>query len=297
MSGKRKKYLIVLLILASVAIASVYLSSHDIAVLQPKGIIAQKQLNLLVVSSLLSLIVVVPVFTMLTLISLKYRESNHKTHKIKYTPNWDGNKKIEIIWWVIPFVIIFVLSIITWNSSHDLDPFKPLNSRVKPVRIQVIALQWKWLFIYPEQKVATVNYVQFPVNTPVDFEITSDAPMNSFWIPQLAGQIYAMSGMSTQLHLMADKTGSYIGRSANISGSGFSGMTFSANTTSKEEFNSWVQNSGYNQNHLNLSSYNKLAAPSKNNRQTTYVLDEENIYTNVVEKYTSHHAQHHEEDQ
>jgi cytochrome o ubiquinol oxidase subunit 2 len=121
--------------------------------------------------------------------------------------------------------------------------------------------------------------------------------MNSFWIPQLAGQIYAMSGMSTQLHLMANKTGSYIGRSANISGSGFSGMTFSANATSKKEFNSWVQNSGYNQDHLNLSSYNKLAAPSKNNRQTTYVLDEENIYTNVVEKYTSHHAQHHEEDQ
>ena len=132
----------------------------------------------------LSLIVVIPVYIMLFLFAWKYREGNTKA---KYSPDWDHSALLETIWWTVPLLLITILSVVTWNSSHDLDPFRPLNSSVKPVKIQVVALQWKWLFIYPEQNIASVNYVEFPVNTPVDFEITADAPMNSFWIPQVGG--------------------------------------------------------------------------------------------------------------
>ena len=133
-------------------------------------------------------------------------------------------------------------------------------SNTKPLTIQVVALQWKWLFIYPEQKIATVNYIQFPENTPLNFEISADAPMNSFWIPQLGGQIYAMPGMSTKLHLIANQTGTFRGCSANFSGEGFSGMTFVAKSSTQEEFDAWVA-SDHSAAALNEETYQQLAKP------------------------------------
>jgi cytochrome o ubiquinol oxidase subunit 2 len=269
-------------VLAIAAICS-YLQSVNIPVLEPMGVVGQKERDLMYISLLLSAVVVVPVFIMLFAFSWKYRQGNNKPKK--YQPNWDGSRLYESIWWAIPFAIIAVLGTITWFSSHDLDPFKPLSSQNQPIQVQVIALDWKWLFIYPKQNIATVNFVQFPVNTPVNFQITSDAPMNSFWIPQLGSQIYAMPGMSTKLHLMASESGNYLGKSANISGKGFSGMTFIAKASSNSEFNSWMQSVSQSKNKLTLNSYEQLVKPSQNNPVSYYSAADPALYDYVIDKY------------
>jgi len=223
---KYKPLLGVVLLLGIVLLFATLIRGHTVAVFDSKGLIADKQRRLIITTVLLSLIVVVPVYVMAFAIAIRYRDSNKTA---KYTPDWDHSRILEFIWWAVPCAIILVLAIITWNSSHDLDPFKALKSDKKPLTIEVVALQWKWLFIYPEQGIASVNLVGLPVDTPINFEITSDAPMNSFWLPQLGGQVYAMSGMSSELHLMADEPGTYNGVSANISGEGFAGIPMRTN--------------------------------------------------------------------
>ena len=260
-----------------------YLQGHNVAVLSPRGEIGQKERNLMAVTIILSLIVVVPVYAMTIAIVMKYREGNKKAKK--YSPDWDGSRLYESIWWGIPFLIIFILSIITWNSSHALDPFKPLNSTVKPLHVQVISLDWKWLFIYPEQHIASVNMVEMPVGTPVNFQITSDTVMNSFWIPNLGSQIYAMPGMNTQLHLIADTTGDYRGSSANISGKGFASMDFMAKAVPAGEFDTWVHNAQNSTSILNSFAYGELAKPSQSSVYATYSSVDDNLYNNVVMKY------------
>ena len=230
------------------------------------------------------MVVIIPVFVMAIVIAWRYREGNTKAKK-KYAPNWDQNKLAEFTWWGIPIIIIVILSVVTWVSTHALDPYKPLKSQAKTIKIQVVSLDWKWLFIYPKQNIASVNFVQFPKNTPVDFEITSDSVMNSFWIPALGGQIYSMPGMSTHLHLMANKSGNYSGSSANISGSGFAGMKFTAKASSKASFNSWVKNIQNTLNPLNESEYNKLTKPSKNNPPAYYSSVSNGLYDMIVMKY------------
>jgi cytochrome o ubiquinol oxidase subunit 2 len=274
--------LVVLCILFFV-VAVIYLKNTSIPVLQPKGIVGQKERDLMYLSLLLSVIVVVPVFILLFVFSWKYSENNVK--RKKYHPDWDGSRLYESIWWAIPFFIIAVLAVITWNSSHSLDPFKPLSAQAKPVEVEVVALDWKWLFIYPQQNIASVNFMQFPVNTPVDFKITSDAPMNSFWIPQLGSQIYAMPGMSTSLHLMAGEAGDYRGKSANISGKGFSQMTFTARASSDNEFNKWINKVKKHQNPLTKNQYDKLAQPSQNNPTSFYSAADPGLYDYVINKY------------
>ena len=265
-----------------VAIAIWYISSLHIEILNPKGLIAQKEYDLLVFTTLLGLLVVVPVFVMAIAIAWRYREGNTKA---KYTPNKNTNRLAETIWWSIPIILITILSVVTWNSTHDLDPHKPLVSDAKPITVQVIALDWKWLFIYPEQDIATVNLVQFPVNTPINFEITADAPMNSFWIPQLGGQIYAMSGMTTKLHLNATENGDYKGSSANISGEGFSGMKFIARATSSADFNTWVSTVKKSKNNLSMTEYQSLAKQSKNNPEAFYASSADGLYDTILMKY------------
>jgi len=215
-------------------------------------------------------------------IALKYREGNKSA---KYHPNWDHNLKIESVWWGIPLIIIAILAVVAWNSSHDLDPFKALNSNVRPLNVQVVALPWKWLFIYPQQSISMVNYLEIPMNTPINFQITADAPMNSFWIPQLGGQIYAMSGMSTELHLMSDKAGMYTGRSANISGRGFAGMQFKVKSTSSADFSGWVASVKESPNKLSFDNYSKLALESENNPVAYYSSTADNLFDNVIMKY------------
>lgn len=257
----------------------------DIAVLQPAGTIAAQERNLIVIASLLSLIIVLPVFALTFYIAWKYRASNKKA---KYEPEWDHDKRIETLWWGVPLALITVLSVIAWVSAHKLDPFRPIDSAKKPLEIQVIALQWKWLFIYPEQSIATVNYVQFPEDRPVTFTVTSDAPMNSLWIPQLGGQIYAMSGMSTKLHLMADQPGEYRGSSANISGDGFADMTFTAESTRQSDFDTWVRTVRVTGGELDTSVYNELAEPGIESQISYYSPVRDRLYDEIVDKFMTH---------
>lgn len=280
-----KKYLVpVILVCLAVAVLgfSLYQNLDSLAVLNPQGEVANKQKNLILFTLALSLVVVIPVFIMTFWFAWKYREGNTKS---KYTPDWDHSVVAETIWWAIPLIIISILAVITYRSSHDLDPFKSLSSTKPPLTIQVVALDWKWLFIYPKQQIASLNYVKFPQQTPIRFEITSDAPMNSFWIPQLGGQIYAMSGMSTHLNLMADHSGIYRGSSANISGRGFAGMHFNAESSSDTEFTSWISNAQASGNRLGLAEYEKLSRPSQNNPPAIYSGIDKHLYDTIVMKY------------
>lgn len=270
------------MILVILIVAGWYLHRTNIPILEPRGPIADKERNLILFAAFLSLFVVVPVFTMAIFIAWKYRESNTKA---TYAPEFDHSRLFETIWWLIPAVLIGILSVVAWNSSHTLSPYLPLNSDVQPLTVDVVSLDWKWLFIYPNQGIASVNRLMIPVNTPIDFNLTSDAPMNSFWIPQLSGQIYCMPGMSTQLHLAASKVGSYNGFSANISGVGFSGMTFKADAVSNAQFDNWMQTTSWAPSHLTLAAYSKLAKPSENNPVTYYSSVDPSLYNAIIDKY------------
>ncbi len=282
MTTRDRLAMAVMLFLAAVIVITLIVYGNNFAVLNPKGLIATKERGLIIYASLLMLIIVVPVYIMTFSIAWRYRATNEKA---KYTPDWDHNRLAETAWWLIPSLLILVLSVVAWQSSHELDPFHSLSTKTKPMTIQVVALQWKWLFIYPEQNIATVNYVEFPANTPVNFEITSDAPMNSFWIPQLGGQIYAMTGMSTQLHLIASEIGSYRGVSANISGEGFAGMKFTARVGTETEFRQWVQTIKMMPSQLDSNGYNILAEPSLNNPVIAYGNTQTGLYSSVVNKF------------
>jgi cytochrome o ubiquinol oxidase subunit 2 len=279
MNKKIKIVFSVLLLIAAMWLSVLFVDINKLSVLNPKGIIALKEYRLIVISTLMMLIVVIPVFIMTVYFAWKYRADNTKA---KYRPDEHQNHWAEAIWWGVPFVIIAVLSVITWKSCIDLDPFKPLEMHNKPLKIQVIALQWKWLFIYPEQKIATVNFLQFPKQTPINFEITADAPMNSFWIPELGSQIYAMPGMVAKLHLMADMEGSYRGCSANLSGTGFSGMTFTAKASSEADFATWVESVQQSDSSLD---YRKVVEPSSYDPQALYSLADEDLFDEIVMKY------------
>src|SRR5437868_3793345 len=206
MSRKQKTGALICVVIGLLVLAGIHLHHMNIPVLQPRGTIGKQEQRLIITALLLSLIVVIPVFVMLFGFAWKYREGNKSA---RYDPDFDHSRTLESIWWGVPLILISILAVITWRSAHQLDPFKALDSKTPPVAIQAISLRWKWLFIYPQQNIASVNFIQMPVNTPINFEITSDAPMNSFWIPQLGGQIYSMSGMATNLNLEATQPGSY----------------------------------------------------------------------------------------
>lgn len=257
------------------------LYDRNIIVVYPEGIIAIKQRNLFYIASALMLIVVIPVFVCTFLFCWKYRAGNTKE---PHEPNLVENHLAEALWWGVPGVIILIMAILTWESTQELDPYRPIKSDKKPVIIQAVALQWKWLFIYPEEHIATVNFLQFPAETPIAFEITADAPMNSLWIPSLGGQIFAMPGMRTKLHLIADTAGDYRGCSANISGKGFAGMNFIAKASSEEEYHQWIE-AAKNSTPLNLSEYKKLAEPSSYNPVASYKLEKDNLFEWIIMKY------------
>lgn len=258
-------------------------SVEHMGVLDPKGTIAVDERLLLFTAVGLMLLVVIPVILLNFIFAWKYRASNTKA---KYSPDFAHSTILEIVWWTIPIIIIAILATITWITSHRYDPYRPLdNTKVKPLVIQVVALNWKWLFIYPEQNIATVNFVQMPENVPVRFFITADAPMNSFQIPQLAGQIYAMPGMQTELNVMGTEDGDYPGFSANYSGVGFSGMTFTARVSSQKDFDEWVKKSQHTKQKLSKDVYEQLAQPSENNPVAYYAPVSPDLFNYVIMKY------------
>ncbi|MDB5162411.1 MAG: hypothetical protein JWN28_18 [Candidatus Saccharibacteria bacterium] len=260
---------------------------RDMPVLDTHGTIANQQRDLILLTFGLGLLVVIPVLVMLFSIAWRYRAGNKKA---KYQPEFDGHLGLEALWWGIPCIIIIVLAIITYVSTHALDPYKSIESKTEALKVQVISLEWKWLFIYPDKGVATLNYLNIPEDTPIDMTITSDAPMNSFWVPALAGQVYSMTGMSTKLHLMADTVGSYKGTSANISGEGFADMRFTVNSMTSDNFSKWVIEAANSKNALSKDSYAQLAKQSKNDGEKTYMLMNNGLYNEIVMKYMSHQA-------
>ncbi len=266
-------------------VAALFLSGCNMALLDPKGQIGLEQRSLIITAIALMLIVVVPVIAMTFWFAWRYRASNTKA---TYTPNWEHSNKIEFVVWTIPCIIILILGTITWRSTHELDPRKPIVSSAKPLVIEAISLDWKWLFIYPEQGVATINQIAFPVNVPVQFKVTSGSVMNSFFIPQLGSQIYAMAGMRNQVHLIANEEGNYQGISANYSGHGFSGMKFVAEVTSQQGFEQWLAQAKASPSSLQFADYQQLVKPSQNNPVTYYSSVEANLYDRIVNQFMGH---------
>lgn len=269
--------------LAVVLVAALgwYLTTVSIPVLQPAGPIAAGQKQLLVQAFLLMLIVVIPVFILAFGFAWRYREGNKKA---TYKPNWDSNNVFEAVWWLVPAILIGFLAVITWQGTFKYDPYKPLASDKKTLTVQVVALDWRWLFIYPEQNIASVNELYIPANTPVKFELTADAPMNSFWIPQLGGQMYVMPGMGTVLHLQADRTGEFYGSGANITGKGFADMNFIANSVSEKQFDTWVAGARQ-QAPLTMARYNQLAEPSADDNIMLFSDPANDLYATIIHKY------------
>lgn len=244
------------------------LAGCNTIVMNPSGDIASQQADLIVLSTVLMLIIIVPVIFLTCFFAWKYRQANTQA---EYDPEWDHSTKLELVIWGAPLLIIIVLGLVTWVSTHKLDPYRPLD-RInastllspdhKPLVVQVVALDWKWLFIYPEQGIATVNELVTPVNVPVRFKITSSTVMNSFYIPALAGQIYAMPGMETTLNAVINEEGQWEGFSANYSGAGFSHMRFKYEGVSQDEFEGWVlRNKSYGKS-LGRAEYLQLEQPT-----------------------------------
>lgn len=256
--------------------------SEKIAILFPKGMIALEERNLLFIIQALMLLVIIPVYVLTFIFSWIYRADNPKA---KYDPDLVDNRIAEYIWWGVPCLMVLIISVLTGIKTYELDPYKSIESKNKEMTIQVVALQWKWLFIYPEEKIASVNFVQFPKETPIRFEITADAPMNSFWIPHLGGQIYAMPNMTTVLNLIANESGDFRGSSANISGEGFAGMTFITRASTEEDYRQWVNLTKQSSQNLDLKEYDQLAAPSQNNPVKTFQLKDEALFDQIVNKY------------
>ena len=256
----------------------------NLDVLNPKGSVGLAERDLIATSVWAMLIVVVPVIALTLLFAWRYRASNKNA---EYRPGWVHSTGIEIAIWTIPTLIILFLAVLTWKSTHELDPYRPLESQVKPINVEVVALDWKWLFIYPDLGIASVNQLAFPAGTPVNFVITSDTVMNSFFIPQLGGQIYAMAGMQTRLHLIADEAGNYAGTAANFSGKGFSDMKFRAIASSPEAFNAWVAKVRASSDHLDMNRYNVVSQPGEKAPVAYFSSVDPKLFHNIIARYNN----------
>ena len=262
---------------------SLLLSGCSMALMDPKGEVGSEIKSLIITAFWLMMIVVIPVIVMTFVFAWRYRNSNYKA---KYTPNWAHSNKIEAVIWFIPMVIIAFLAVITWQTSHSLSPSKPIDTDAESLEVNVVSLDWKWLFIYPELGIASVNELAFPVDTPVHFNLTSGSVMNAFMIPRLGSQIYAMAGMDNELNLIAEEEGVYPGRSTNYSGSGFSEMTFDAIATSPEDFEAWVAKVRQSPNSLTFSgSYQELAEPTIGHPVEYYSQVSPDLYQDIIQSF------------
>lgn len=266
---------------------AIMLEGKNIAILHTKGLIADEQRSLILFATVVCLAIAVPTILLLYFVAWKYRVTN--SHP-KYHPEAKRGKLFNVFIWALPSVFIAILAIGLVPATHKLEPKKAIASDAKPITIQVTAMRWKWLFVYPEQRIATVNYVQIPEDVPVVFNLTADeAPMSSFWIPNLGGQLYAMTGHVNQLNLIADEAGDYRGKSAEINGAGFSGMTFTARVSSGQEFQQWVDETRRTSGILNEAEYKKLIKPSEDNPKAVYASADHTLFAKAISKYTGSH--------
>jgi len=263
---------------------------NKLIVMNPHGDIAVQQAHLIVTSTLLMLLIIVPVIAATLFFAFRYRQSNTG---VTYAPEWDHSTRLELLIWGAPLAIVIALGAITWISTHKLDPYRPLDRidaqhavapGTKPLVVQVVALDWKWLFVYPEQGIATVNELAAPVDRPIEFRITSSTVMNAFYVPELAGMVYAMPGMETQLHAVINKVGNYEGISANYSGAGFSDMKFRFLGMTDSDFAAWVEDNKASGQTLDRLAYLKLETPSEREPVRHFSAVESNLYTAVLNR-------------
>ncbi len=260
------RFLIKTLMLAGGALV---LSGCNWVVMSPSGDIASQQADLIVWATILMLIIVIPVIALTFFFAWRYRASNTKA---TYKPDWDHSTHLELIIWAAPLAIIIALGAMTWVSTHQLDPYRPLSridegkpipEGVDPLEVEVVAMDWKWLFFYPEYDIAVVNELAAPLDRPIKFKITATTMMNSFYIPALAGQIYAMGGMETKLHAVINEAGVFDGFSANYSGAGFNGMRFKFHGMQEADFDAWRAKVKREGEPLSRAVYTALAEPSE----------------------------------
>ena len=253
-----------------------------IDLLQPAGDIGRQERTLILVALGLMLLVVVPVIVLTLWFGWHYRASNvHAVH----APTWAHSTRIEVVVWTLPCVIVAILGVLIWRTTQTLDPYRPLASNVRSVRVQVVALNWKWLFIYPDYGVASVNQLTIPTGTPVAFELTAESLMNSFFIPRLGSQVYAMAGMRTQLHLIADTPGTYPGQSAAFSGEGFSDMRFDTVAVSPAAFDAWVRDAKQAPQAMDARQYRLVSQPATRGIPAVYASVEPDLFDGVVDRY------------
>lgn len=260
------------------------LSGCHLVLLSPAGDVARQQRDVLVASTGLMLLIILPVMALTVLFAWRYREANTAS---RYEPDWHHSTGLEVAIWSAPLVIVVALGALTWVSSHLLDPYRPLGRiaagrpvavGAKSLKVEVVALDWKWLFVYPDLGIATVNELAAPIDTPIDFKITSSHMMNSFFIPALAGQIYAMPGMETPLHAVVNRPGDYTGFSANYTGAGFSDMKFAFRGLTDADFQRWVAKVRARGGALDHSGYLRLERPSARDPVRYYAIVTPGLY-------------------
>jgi cytochrome o ubiquinol oxidase subunit 2 len=262
------------------------LLGKNVTLFNPQGTMSHNEHGLFVWIAILLLVAAVPVVLFLYFVAWKFRESNTKA---VHTPQAHNGKFLVFSIWAYPIMFFLIFVTILWPTTFHIQPHKAIADDKQPLTIQVIALRWKWLFLYPAQNIASVNYVQIPVDRPVAFELTADdVPMSSFWIPNLGGQLYAMTGMVNQLNLMADRIGNYPGSTAEINGAGFADMRFTATVSSQTDFDNWVKGAHQDSNTLDTTAYGNLVKPSEDNLPQMYSSYQRDLYDTVVMKYMGH---------
>jgi cytochrome o ubiquinol oxidase subunit II len=262
-----------------VTLLSLALGGCSEGVLDPKGPIAAAERLILFNSLGIMLAIVIPTILATIAVAFWFRASNSRA---AYLPDFEYSGRLELLVWSIPAMTVLLVGGVAWVGAHDLDPRKPISSSATPVTVQVVSLDWKWLFIYPEQGIASVNKLVVPVGTPINFELTSSSVMNSFFVPQLGSQIYTMSGMVTRLHLQADHPGTYSGLSAMFSGDGFSDMRFTVDAVTDNGFSQWIRRARETGPALDTQAYADLTKPSKAVAPFTYRTVAADLFNGIV---------------
>jgi cytochrome o ubiquinol oxidase subunit 2 len=248
-------------------------------ILDPQGPIGAADTAILIDSVAIMLAIVLPTIVAIFAFAFWFRASNTKA---RYLPNWEYSGRIELVVWSVPALTIILLGGVAWIGAHQLDPAKAVEGSAKPLTIQAVSLDWKWLFIYPDQRVATINTLTVPAGVPLRFELTSSSVMNVFFIPQFGSMIYTMNGMATQLNLRADRPGTFQGLSAHFSGDGFSDMHFDVHVVPSEQFSKWAQDASRAEKSLDELSYGEIAKPSMKSQPAVYRLADPHLFNSIV---------------